>query len=272
MIKSCFILESEITDQRVFPLYQRLTIGRHSTNDIPLPDRKVSKRHAVVGRVKGQIVVKDLGSRNGTFVNGERVEKAVLANGDRVKVGSVVLRLFQAEKPVRSEVDQSSGTFKGLEKLVEFLTEAGIIDEFTLLRALDEEEKSQTIDKMLLDTGVLDDVNIAKALAKQLGIPLIRLQGKEIPEEVTTLVPLEIAKTHLLLPVKVFEGKLLVAMSDPLNSYAIQLLRIETKMKIEVAVAPREEILDAIAGTYPGEFLDQMLDGAAGDDEVTVEL
>ena len=136
MIKSCFILESEITDKRVFPLYQKLTIGRHSTNDIPIPDRTVSKRHAVVGRVKGQIVVKDLDSRNGTYVNDERVEKAVLASGDRLKVGSVVLRFFREEETAQDGVEGDSKTSQGAEKLGKYLLEAGIVDESTLLRAL----------------------------------------------------------------------------------------------------------------------------------------
>ena len=101
MIKSCLILETKLTTKRVFPFYAKMIIGRHSTNDIPLPDRTVSKRHAVVGRVRGRVVVKDLGSRNGTFVNGQKLEKAILASGDRLKVGSVTLRFFQEDE--RSE-------------------------------------------------------------------------------------------------------------------------------------------------------------------------
>ena len=115
-------------------------------------------------------------------------------------------------------------------------------------------------------------MNIAKALAKQLQVPFLRLKGIEIPKEVTNLVPVEIAKKHLLVPVKIGEGKLIIAMANPLDTDAIQVLRMATKMKIEVAVAPREEILKALGRAYPLEFLDQMLDGAPGDDEVTIEL
>lgn len=189
MIKSCFILESGGNEKRVFPFYQKLTIGRHSSNDVILADRMVSKRHAAVGRVKGRIVVKDLGSRNGTFVNGERVEKAILASGDRLKVGSAVLRFFREEERGKTDLDGSAATSGGVQKLGEYLIEAGIVDEFTLLRVLGEEEKSQTIDQMLLDTGILDDLNIAKSLAKQLKVPFVRLKELEIPQEVTSLVP-----------------------------------------------------------------------------------
>lgn len=272
MIKSCFILESKIIDKRVYPFFSRLTIGRQSTNDIALPDRTVSKRHAVVVRVKGQAVVKDLGSRNGTFVNGQRVEKAVLASGDRLKVGNFTLRFFREEESATQKLDGTSTSSRETNRLGEYLLEAGIVDEFTLLRALGEEEKSQTIDEILLDTGVIDDLNIAKALARQLKLPMIGLKELEIPQEVTSLVPVAIAKTHLLIPVKVSEGKLLVAMANPLDTHAIQLLRMVTRMKIEVAVAPREEILETFVRVYPVEFLNQMLDEAPSLDDVTVDL
>ncbi|MGD8917125.1 MAG: FHA domain-containing protein [Syntrophobacterales bacterium] len=272
MIKSCFILESGSTEKRVFPFYQRLTIGRHSANDVALADRMVSKQHAVVGRVKGRIVVKDLGSRNGTFVNGEKVEKAILASGDRLKVGSAVLRFFKEEESSKKDLDGSTSTSRGVQKLGEYLIEAGIVDEFTLLRVLGEEEKSQTIDQMLLDTGVLDDLNIAKSLARQLKMPFLRLKDVEIPQEVTSLVPVGVAKAHLLMPVKVSEGKLVVAMANPLDLEAIQAIRLVARMQIEVAVAPREDILEAFVRAYPVEFLDQVLEGAPDDDEVTIDL
>jgi pSer/pThr/pTyr-binding forkhead associated (FHA) protein len=272
MIKSCFILESGSTEKKVFPFYQKLTIGRHSTNDVMLADRMVSKRHAVVGRVKGHIVVKDLGSRNGTLVNGDKVEKAILVSGDRLKIGNAVLRFFREEELGKSDPARGSSNSRGVQKLGEYLIEAGIIDQFTLLRVLGEEEKSQTIDQMLLDIGILDDLNIAKALAKQVNVPLIRLKNLEIPQEATSLIPLKVAKSHLLMPLKVSGGKILVAMVNPLDSDAIQALRLLTGMKIEVAVAPRQDILEALARVYPVEFLDSVLQGAPGDDEVTVDL
>lgn len=272
MIKSCFILEGGKSERRVFPFYQKLTIGRHSSNDVALADRMVSKRHAAVGRVKGRIVVKDLGSRNGTFVNGEKVEKAILVSGDRLKVGSAVLRFFREEEHGKTKVDGSGSNAGGVQKLGEYLIEAGIVDEFTLLRVLGEEEKSQTIDQMLLDTGVLDDMSIARSLAKQLGVPFLRLKDLEIPKEVTSLVPVGVAKAHLIMPIKVSGGKLLVAMANPLDSDAIQAVRLATGLKIEVAVTPREDILETFVRVYPVEFLDQVLEGAPEDDEVTVDL
>ena len=272
MIKSCLILETKLTTKRVFPFYAKMIIGRHSTNDIPLPDCTVSKRHAVIGRVRGQAVVKDLGSRNGIFVNGQKVEKVILSCGDRLKVGSVMLRFFQEDKTSQMENTESTTTPQCVHRLGKCLVEAGIVDEMTLFGALDEEKKSSTIDQLLIDLGFLDDDNRARALARQLKFPFISLKEKEIPQQITSLVTAEVATTHVIVPVELAGGKLLVAMADPLDSSAIQVLRMATGMRIEVVVASREDILEAIVRYYPAAFLDQFLDGAPDSDEVTVDI
>ena len=269
-MKSCFIVENELVKKRVIPFYSRLTIGRQSNNDIALPDRTVSKRHAIVGRVKAQTVVKDLGSRNGTFVNGQKVDKLVLLSGDRLKVGNVGLRFFQEEGADNNPAESGTES-QDKQKLGKYLLDAGLVDEFTLIRVLEEEEKSQTIDQVLIGTGVLDDESVARSLAKQMKLPFIRLRQLHIPPEVINLVPVELAKTHLLAPVKISEGKLLVAMVNPLDAEAIQLLRMTTNKRIEVAVASRDDLLEALVKYYPSEFLDQMLEGAPDEDDVTVE-
>ena len=272
MIKSCLILETQLTKKRAFPFYAKMIIGRHSTNDIPLPDRTVSKRHAVIGRVRGQAVVKDLGSRNGTFVNGQKVEKAILSCGDRLKVGSVMLRFFQEDETPTGKDAENTITLQCVQKLGECLVEAGIIDEMTLLGALGEDEKSLTIDQMLTGLGLLDDDMSARALARQLKFPFMSLKEREIPQQVTSLVTTEVARTHVIVPVELAEGKLLVAMADPLDSSAIQVLRVTTGMSIEVVVASREDILEAIGKYYPAAFLEKALDGTPDLDEVTVDM
>jgi DNA-binding transcriptional ArsR family regulator len=76
------------------PLHdERVTIGQASTNDVPIPfDRTVSRVHAVLERVASRWCVRDLASRNGTFVNGERIlGERPLRSGDEIRVGTVRL-------------------------------------------------------------------------------------------------------------------------------------------------------------------------------------
>jgi hypothetical protein len=68
------------------------TVGRHRNNDIVVSDPKVSSFHARFDRTLEGFVLVDLRSRNGSFVNGKRVEAVVLQNGDEVKLGTAKLR------------------------------------------------------------------------------------------------------------------------------------------------------------------------------------
>jgi DNA-binding NtrC family response regulator len=71
-----------------FEIVAEATLGRSPSCEIPLEDSKVSRRHAKVAVAEGQARITDLGSRNGTVVNGERIEgEAVLLPGDHIQVG-----------------------------------------------------------------------------------------------------------------------------------------------------------------------------------------
>lgn len=74
---------------REIPLTDKsLTIGRLADNDIVIVDRLASRRHAVLERQQGQYAVRDQGSRNGTFVNGQCIaEPHVLRDGDEIRIG-----------------------------------------------------------------------------------------------------------------------------------------------------------------------------------------
>ena len=66
--------------------------GRHPESDIFLDDITVSRRHAEIARdASGRMIVRDVGSLNGTYVNRERIEEHVLAAGDEVQIGKFKL-------------------------------------------------------------------------------------------------------------------------------------------------------------------------------------
>lgn len=79
---------------RVFKVDAKgLRLGRGKHNDIVLPDHFASIDHAVFRLHKGQTVVEDLGSTNGTWVNGEQINSPVqLVAGDYVKIGSITFQ------------------------------------------------------------------------------------------------------------------------------------------------------------------------------------
>lgn len=79
--------------ERVVELDRSNTLGRHPDNSIQLLDRIVSKNHCTVERTDTGYVLSDLGSLNGTYVNGERVDgKRTLRGGDDIVLGSTRMR------------------------------------------------------------------------------------------------------------------------------------------------------------------------------------
>lgn len=83
--------------------------GRHPDSDIFLDDVTVSRRHAEFRRDGAEFVVVDVGSLNGTYVNREPVDTAVLANGDEVQIGKFRLVFLTGPRDAGSSAGQGAG-------------------------------------------------------------------------------------------------------------------------------------------------------------------
>ncbi|MEE4244759.1 MAG: FHA domain-containing protein [Kangiellaceae bacterium] len=83
---------------QLFPITKVLTIGRDSQCEIAVPMPHVSRKHAQVMIFKGQPMIKDLASANGTYVNDEAIESITLKNGDEIRVDNFKFKvLFTGE-------------------------------------------------------------------------------------------------------------------------------------------------------------------------------
>src|SRR5690606_21760045 len=84
---------------------EEVTIGRASGSDIVLPRNNISKRHARLVDKHDKVVIVDLRSTNGTYVNGRRITAPELLSGeDKVYIGDFVIRLSQPAEIARSTV------------------------------------------------------------------------------------------------------------------------------------------------------------------------
>jgi pSer/pThr/pTyr-binding forkhead associated (FHA) protein len=84
---------------------QEIVIGRSSELDMVLVEEMVSRKHARIALADGTISIEDLGSTNGTFVNGEKVQQGTLREGDRVLIGTNILKVVAAPQDAEARAN-----------------------------------------------------------------------------------------------------------------------------------------------------------------------
>ena len=120
-----------------------ITIGRSPEADIVFRDEKISRMHCGLRLWDGEYYLKDLQSKNGTFVNGERIEVAKLKAGDIVRVGSIVLTFGQEGGPgadtalreIKGEMELGKGYSTILREIVDDVPSRILNDEEPRLEA-----------------------------------------------------------------------------------------------------------------------------------------
>ncbi len=111
-----FKLQSTSGDQAIdLPSGRTLVVGRAVTSDVPIYDPTISRRHAEIVLIPSGVRVKDLGSSNGTFLNGARITQADAVANDVVTFGKVAFRVAGIDPPARPslpspEPTQNSGS------------------------------------------------------------------------------------------------------------------------------------------------------------------
>lgn len=101
------VVEVELTEKP-------LTLGRSVKADIVLEDEKASRLHCGIRAQDGEYLIKDLASKNGTFLNEERIESDTLKPGDKIRIGSTRISV---------EKDSAKGATTALHELQQELSD-----------------------------------------------------------------------------------------------------------------------------------------------------
>jgi type IV pilus assembly protein PilB len=137
-------------------------------------------------------------------------------------------------------------------RIGDILKNAGIISEENLQEALAQQsvDKSKRLGEILIQYGYVTEEQLLGALSARLGVPIISIQDQAVDLEAAGKIPQSIANKYRMLPIAQDKGRLIVAVNDPLDFYAIEDIKLITNMPIEVVIAQKQEIIDGISKVY----------------------
>ncbi len=135
--------------------------------------------------------------------------------------------------------------------LGELLIREKVINQDQLKTASDYEKKNKvTIGSALVTLGHISEEEMAQALSRQLGYPYIDLSQFEVYPDVINLIPVDIVKKHIIMPIHRIRSFLTMAMVDPTDLDVIENVRFRTSLSIQPVIASESGINDAINKYY----------------------
>jgi type IV pilus assembly protein PilB len=159
-----------------------------------------------------------------------------------------------------------------VKQLGDVLLERGLATPEQVQQASEEQRRvGRSMGRILVGQGVLSESDLVAALAAQIGLDFVDLGDVTIDPTATALVPGQVCRRHMVVPVR-FEGRrLVIAMADPANVIALDDLRSLAKVDLKPVVSTRSDVLAAIDRAYrAGDELDSLtseLDARTDDED-----
>ncbi|MCR2806510.1 GspE/PulE family protein [Paenibacillus soyae] len=136
-------------------------------------------------------------------------------------------------------------------RIGDLLLESGVISEDQLRTALEKQrETKMRLGDMLISLGYITQQQFIEALEFQLGIPHVQLYRYKIEPKIVQLISQKLADQHCVMPIRLESNKLILAMADPLDYFAIDEIRIATGLRVEPVIASKSELLATISRYY----------------------
>jgi len=139
-------------------------------------------------------------------------------------------------------------------KLGQLLITSSVISEEQLKQALNVQKKEGgRLGTNLIKLGFITDEKLVAFLSKQYGVPAINLSEYKIDTSILKLIPADMAKKYLILPVARVGATLTITMADPSNVFAIDDVKFMTGYNVEVVVSSESAIINGISSYYLGK-------------------
>ena len=157
-------------------------------------------------------------------------------------------------------------------RLGELLIQIGKINEQQLAEAIKIQDSSgKRLGEILTDLGYIKSKDINDVLEYQLGIPHIDLERHFIDPEVPNMIEESFARENLLIPFKIEDDSLVVAMQDPFNIMAINDMEDMTSLKVKPVISSKKDILEAIGRHYGGKNVEKAVEDFKRDYEIVTD-
>ncbi len=165
------------------------------------------------------------------------------------------------------------------DRLGQILLQNKIINEEQLAEALEKQQASgKSLGRVLVELGMVSEGALTAILAQQIGMKYVDLGNFQVDISAASTVDAETARKYTLIPISYDNGKLVVAMADPTNIFALDDIRIMSGMEVEPVVSTKDDILSAINRyCHSGESLDLSevpevsTEGEEGDEEAAAD-
>ncbi|GGN48855.1 GspE/PulE family protein [Oceanobacillus indicireducens] len=154
-------------------------------------------------------------------------------------------------------------------RLGDLLVESALITEEQLATTLKSKNEDEKLGDALLREGFITEQQLIEVLEFQLGIPHINILQYPVDQEVIQLIPRDLAKRYQVLPFRKDGNKLFVAMSDPLDYFAIEEMRMATGLQIMPGIATKDALFRMITKHYDlQESIEQVLDDFSPEEDI----
>ena len=148
---------------------------------------------------------------------------------------------------IRQNLRVKIGDNMATRRLGELLIDENKITESQLMEALKlQKVRGHVLGQILVEEGYVTESEIIEVLEIQYGIPRVELKSYEVDPQVPNLINAKMARRHILIPIRLEDNNLSVAMADPLNIFAIDDLKLATGLEIVPLLASEKDILIAI--------------------------
>ncbi|MCS7066224.1 MAG: hypothetical protein NZL85_08120, partial [Fimbriimonadales bacterium] len=136
--------------------------------------------------------------------------------------------------------------------LGELFVQAGLVSHEQLQEALQKQQEGipLPLDRLLVQLGYISEKDRVRILGQHWGIQFVDLVETPPDPSLASLIPADMAKRYRAVPVAQQNGKLTVALADPLDIFAIDEIRQHTKQEIEAVIATEDDIQNALRSLY----------------------